>query len=62
LLHSYVKSGDLQNKKVVITHKIGKQSEPTASFTMKTIDDAIVLRNHVISMLEQASIERIWWS
>jgi NADH:ubiquinone reductase (H+-translocating) len=79
---------DLQNKKVVITHEIGKQSEPTAynqqlleydyliialgsetnffgmedierySFTMKTIDDAIVLRNHVISMLEQASIEQ----
>lgn len=83
-----VQSIDLQNKKVVITHKIGKQSEPTAynhqlleydyliialgsetnffgmedterySFTMKTIDDAIVLRNHVISMLEQASIEQ----
>lgn len=28
------------------------------SFTMKTIDDAIVLRNHVIIMLEQASIEQ----
>jgi NADH dehydrogenase len=28
------------------------------SFTMKTIDDAILLRNHVISMLEQASIEQ----
>ncbi|MFL6355336.1 MAG: NAD(P)/FAD-dependent oxidoreductase [Nitrososphaeraceae archaeon] len=83
-----VQSIDLQNKKVVITHEIGKQSEPTAynqqlleydyliialgsetnffgmedierySFTMKTIDDAIVLRNHVISMLEQASIEQ----
>ncbi|MFL6442135.1 MAG: NAD(P)/FAD-dependent oxidoreductase [Nitrososphaeraceae archaeon] len=83
-----VQSIDLQNKKVVITHEIGKQSEPTAynqqlleydyliialgsetnffgmedierySFTMKTIDDAIVLRNHVISMLEQASVEQ----
>ncbi|MFL6393756.1 MAG: NAD(P)/FAD-dependent oxidoreductase [Nitrososphaeraceae archaeon] len=83
-----IQSIDLQNKKVVITHEIGKQSEPTAynqqlleydyliialgsetnffgmedierySFTMKTIDDAIVLRNHVISMLEQASIEQ----
>jgi len=28
------------------------------SFTMKTIDDAIVLRNHVISILEQASLEQ----
>src|SRR5919201_3403883 len=83
-----VQSIDLQNKKVIITHKIGKQSEPTRyeqhvleydylvialgsetsfygmedikrhSFTMKTIDDAIVLRNHVINILEQASLER----
>ena len=79
---------DLENKKVVITHKIGKQSEPTAyhqhsleydylvialgsetnffgmddierySFSMKTIDDAIVLRNHIINMIEQASLEQ----
>src|ERR687888_340379 len=28
------------------------------SFTMKTIDDAIVLRNHVINMLEQANLEQ----
>jgi NADH dehydrogenase len=27
------------------------------SFTMKSIDDAIILRNHIISVLEQASIE-----
>ena len=27
------------------------------SFTIKTIGDAIVLRNHVINMLEQADIE-----
>src|ERR687888_203263 len=83
-----VQSIDLQNKKVVITHEIGKQSEPTSydqhvleydylvialgsetnffgmedierhSFTMKTIDDAIVLRNHVINILEQASLEQ----
>jgi NADH dehydrogenase len=83
-----VQSIDLQNKKVVITHKIGKQSEPTPyeqhvlgydylvialgsemtffgmedikrhSFAMKSIDDAIVLRNHVINILEQASIEQ----
>jgi len=28
------------------------------SFTMKTIDDALVLRNHVINILEQASMEQ----
>src|ERR671931_1264153 len=79
---------DLENKKVVIAHKIGKQSEPTAyhqhsleydylvialgsetnffgmddierySFSMKTIDDAIILRNHIINMIEQASLEQ----
>src|SRR5215813_3943094 len=27
------------------------------SFTMKSIDDAIILRNHIINILEQASIE-----
>jgi NADH dehydrogenase len=27
-------------------------------FTMKSIDDAIILRNHIISVLEQASIEQ----
>jgi NADH:quinone reductase (non-electrogenic) len=27
------------------------------SFTMKTIDDAIILRNHVINILEQANLE-----
>jgi NADH:ubiquinone reductase (H+-translocating) len=83
-----VQSIDLQNKKVVIAHEIGKQSEPTSydqhaleydylvialgsetnffgmediqrhSFTMKTIDDAIVLRNHIINILEQASLEQ----
>src|ERR687887_1729897 len=83
-----VQSIDLQNKKLVIAHTIGKHSEPTAydqhileydylvialgsettffgmddikkySFTMKTIDDAIVLRNHVINMLEQANLEQ----
>jgi NADH dehydrogenase len=79
---------DLQNKSVIVTHKIGKQYEPTSydkhileydylvialgsetsffgmenierhSFTMKSIDDAIVLRNHVINMLEQANLEQ----
>jgi NADH:ubiquinone reductase (H+-translocating) len=83
-----IQSIDLQNKKVIITYTIGKQSEPTPyeqhvleydyiiialgsetsfygmedvkrhSFTMKTIDDAIVLRNHVIGILEQASLEQ----
>ena len=28
------------------------------AFTMKSIDDAITLRNHVISMLEQANLEK----
>jgi NADH dehydrogenase len=28
------------------------------SFTMKTIDDAIVLRNHIINILDQANIEQ----
>jgi NADH:ubiquinone reductase (H+-translocating) len=28
------------------------------SFTMKSIDDAIVLRNHVLSILEQANLEK----
>src|ERR671933_1069529 len=83
-----VQSIDLQNKKVIITYTIGKQSEPTPykqhvleydylvialgsetsffgmenikrhSFTMKTVDDAIVLRNHVLNILEQASLEQ----
>src|SRR5919198_1791912 len=83
-----IQSIDLQNKKVIIAHKVGEQYEPTPhkqhvleydylvialgsetsffgmedikrhSFTMKTIDDAIVLRNHVLNMLEQASFEQ----
>jgi NADH:ubiquinone reductase (H+-translocating) len=83
-----IQSIDLQNKKVIITHKIGKQSEPTPykqhvleydylvialgsetsffgmedikrhSFTMKTVDDAIILRNHALNILEQASLEQ----
>ena len=82
-----IQSIDLHNKNVIVTHKIGKQSEPTPydqhaleydylvialgsetsffgmddikrhSFTMKTVDDAIVLRNHVLNILEQASLE-----
>ena len=29
------------------------------AFTMKTIDDAIILRNHVINVLEQASLDQV---
>jgi NADH:ubiquinone reductase (H+-translocating) len=82
-----VESVNLKNKQVVITHAIGKQTNPTEwrshtlnydylvvalgsetnffgmtevarnAFTIKTISDAIVLRNHVINMLEQADLE-----
>ncbi|MGB8084974.1 MAG: NAD(P)/FAD-dependent oxidoreductase, partial [Nitrososphaeraceae archaeon] len=78
---------DLQNKDIIISHALGRQSNPIGrrshnlkfdylvialgnetnffgmenviknSFTIKTIGDAIVLRNHVINMLEQADIE-----
>lgn len=83
-----VESIDLDNKKVVIIHSIGRQFQPTAwdkhtleydylvialgsetnffgiddikknAFTMMSIDDAVILRNHILSMLEQASIEQ----
>jgi NADH:ubiquinone reductase (H+-translocating) len=82
-----VKSMDLNNKKLTLTHPIGRQSQPDGwrervlkydylvialgsennffkmsdvqkySFTMKSIDDAIILRNHIINVLEQASLE-----
>jgi NADH:ubiquinone reductase (H+-translocating) len=82
-----VESIDLGNKQVVITHRIGKPTNPIEwrshilkydylvislgsetnfygiseaakqAFTLKSLGDAIVLRNHVISMLEQADIE-----
>jgi NADH dehydrogenase len=82
-----IQSIDLNEKKVTVTHAIGRQSEPTEwdkyvleydylviatggetsffgmedirkhSFTMKTINDAIILRNHVINILEQANFE-----
>ena len=82
-----VESIDLNNKQVVITHAIGKQTDPMGwrshtlrydylvlaiggetnyfgltevakhAFTIKTLGDAIVLRNHVINMLEQADVE-----
>jgi NADH dehydrogenase len=83
-----VESIDLNNKRIVIIHPIGRQFQPIAwdkhtlecdylvialgsetnffgmddvkknSFTMKSVEDAIILRNHILSILEQASIER----
>jgi NADH dehydrogenase len=82
-----VGSIDMNNKQVVISHRIGKQTNPIESrshilnydylvialgsetnffgmdgaargaFTLKSLGDAIVLRNHVINMLEQGDIE-----
>jgi len=82
-----IESIDPENKKVVITHRIGKHTSPIEwrshmlkydylvialgsetnffgiseaakqAFTLKSLGDAIVLRNHVINMLEQADIE-----
>ena len=39
------------------TNFFGMTEVPRNAFTMKTISDAIVLRNHVINMLEQADLE-----
>ena len=82
-----VESIDMDNKQVVISHRIGKQTNPIEwrshllkydylvialgsetnffgmneaakqAFTLKSLGDAIVIRNHVINMLEQADIE-----
>ena len=82
-----IESINLENKEVVITHSIGKHTNPMEwrshilkydylvlalgsetnffgiseaakqAFTVKSLGDAIVLRNHVINMLEQADIE-----
>ncbi|MGB8938031.1 MAG: FAD-dependent oxidoreductase, partial [Candidatus Nitrosopolaris sp.] len=82
-----IESVDLENKQILITHAVGKETEPIAwrshalkydylvlalggetnffgmtevakhAFTMKSIDDAMILRNHVINMLEQADVE-----
>jgi NADH dehydrogenase len=82
-----IESIDLENKNVVIIHRIGKHTNPIEwrshvlkydyliialgsetnffgiseatkhAFTLKTLGDAIVLRNHLINMLEQADIE-----
>ena len=73
-----IASVDLENKQILITHAVGKETEPIAwrshalkydylvlalggetnffgmtevakhAFTMKSIDDAMILRNHVI--------------
>ena len=82
-----VDSIDLKNKKVLISHPIGKEFRPHEwyrhtleydylvialgsetnfvgikdvemnAFTMKDLDDTIILRNHVVSMFEQAELE-----
>jgi NADH:ubiquinone reductase (H+-translocating) len=82
-----IESVDLENKQVLITHAVGKETDPIAwrshtlkydylvlalggetnffgmtqvakyAFSMKSIDDAMILRNHVINMLEQADVE-----
>lgn len=86
-IEANVESIDLKNKRVIISHKIGKELEPIYqrdhvldydyliialggetnffgnmeiekhSFTMKTVRDAMLLRDHVINMLEQADVE-----
>ncbi|MGD1835248.1 MAG: NAD(P)/FAD-dependent oxidoreductase [Nitrososphaeraceae archaeon] len=82
-----VESIDLYQKKVIVHHNIGKESEPidfkshsldydylvlcmggetnffgnseieNVAFTIKNLGDSILLRNHIINMLEQADIE-----
>jgi NADH:ubiquinone reductase (H+-translocating) len=81
-----IESVDLENNQVLVTHAVGKETDPIAwrshvlkydylvslggetnfsgmtqvakyAFTMKRIDDAMILRNHVINMLEQADVE-----
>ena len=82
-----IESVDLENKQILITHAVGKETDPIAwrshvskydypvlalggetnffgmtevakhAFTMKSIDDAMILRNHVINTLQQADVE-----
>jgi NADH dehydrogenase len=83
-----IESIDLEDKHVIISHRVGKDIEPPFdlrthilkydylvialggetnffgmadlskhAFTIKTLGDAMVLRNHVINMLEQADVE-----
>ncbi|MGH9952473.1 MAG: NAD(P)/FAD-dependent oxidoreductase, partial [Nitrososphaeraceae archaeon] len=81
-IEANVRSIDLKHKQVIVSHKIGKETEPIDqrdhvlkydyliialggetnffgnteiakhSFTMKTVGDAMLLRDHVINMLE----------
>ena len=39
------------------TNFFGMNEVARSAFTIKTISDAIILRNHVINMLEQADLE-----
>ncbi|MGC2682990.1 MAG: hypothetical protein WA323_14090 [Candidatus Nitrosopolaris sp.] len=39
------------------TNFFGMTQVAKYAFTMKSIDDAMILRNHVINMLEQADVE-----
>lgn len=41
-----------------ITNFFGNKELKTYTLTMKSIDDALILRNHIINMLEQASLEK----
>ena len=82
-----IESINLDQKKVIVHHSIGKESEPInfkshsldydylvlcmggetnffgnlelekTAFTIKNLGDSILLRNHIINMLEQADIE-----
>ena len=86
-IEANVQEINLKHKQVVVSHKIGKETEPIDqrdhvlgydyliialggetnffgnkeveqhSFTMKTVGDAMLLRDHVINMLEQADVE-----
>ena len=40
-----------------VTNFFGNKDLEKYSFTMKSIDDALILRNHIINVLEQASLE-----
>src|ERR671933_278302 len=40
------------------TNFFGMEDIKRHSFTMKTVDDAIILRNHILNVLEQANIEQ----
>lgn len=86
-IEAHIEEIDLRYKQVIVSHKIGRETNPTDqrdhvleydyltialggetnffgnteieehSFTMKTVGDAMLLRDHVINMLEQADVE-----